>query len=107
MESGLIIMAAAFVGVLALVFGVYSAFQGNSDSTVEARLAAFTGGAQPSKKDITEQLMRDGMNSAGGIVGGLTKRFVSLPMFFRQANSPIADRTFPVPLCRSGGTGSC
>ena len=81
MEPSLIIMAAAFVGVLALVFGLFSAFQGSSESTLEARLAAFTGAAQPSRKDITEQLMRDGMNSAGGIVGGLTKRFVSLPMF--------------------------
>ena len=98
MEPGLIIMAAAFVGVLALVFGLFSAFQGNSGSTVEARLAAFTGGAQTSKKDITEQLMRDGMNSAGGIVGGLTKRFVSLPMFFRQADSPLRIGQFLV-LC--------
>jgi tight adherence protein B len=82
-------MIAAFVGVLALVFGLYSAFHGNSDSTLDARLAAFTGAAQPSKKDITEQLLRDGVNSAGGLVGGLINRFAKLPMFFRQANSPL------------------
>jgi tight adherence protein B len=82
-------MIAAFVGVLALVFGLYTVFQGNSDSTLEARLAAFTGASQPSKKDITQQLMRDGMNSAEGLVGGLIKRFAKLPNFFRQANSPL------------------
>jgi hypothetical protein len=36
MDPSLIIMIAAFVGVLALLVGLYSAFQGNSDSTVEA-----------------------------------------------------------------------
>ena len=89
MEPNLIIMIAAFVGVLTLVFGVFSAFKGNTDSTLEARLAAFTGAAQPSKKDITNQLMRDGMNSAQGFVGGLVARFAQLPIFFRQADSPL------------------
>ena len=42
MDPAIIIMIAAFTGVLALVFGLYSAFKGNSDSTLEARLAAFT-----------------------------------------------------------------
>ena len=69
MEPSLIIMIAAFIGVLALVFGLFSAFKGNTDSTLEARLAAFTGAAQPSKKDITNELMRDGMNSAQGLAG--------------------------------------
>jgi len=89
MEPSLIIMIAAFVGVLALLVGLYSAFQGNSDSTVEARLAAFTGASLPSKKEIKEQLLRDGVNSAGGLVDGLVKRFAKLPLFFRQANSPL------------------
>jgi len=43
MEPNLIIMIAVFIGVLALVFGLFSAFKGNTDSTLEARLAAFTG----------------------------------------------------------------
>ncbi|MBC7965095.1 MAG: hypothetical protein H7Z17_04135, partial [Fuerstia sp.] len=98
MDPSLIIMIAAFVGVLALVFGLYTVFQGNSDSTLEARLAAFTGASQPSKKDITQQLMRDGMNSAEGLVGGLIKRFAKLPNFFRQANSPLRIEHFLI-LC--------
>ena len=98
MDPGLIIMIAAFVGVLALVFGLFSVFQGNSDSNLEARLAAFTGAVQPSKKEITNQLMRDGMNSAQGLVGGLIRRFARLPMFFRQANSPLRIEHFLI-LC--------
>ena len=98
MDQGLIIMIAAFVGVLALVFGLYSTFRGNSDSNLEARLAAFTGAVQPSKKEISNQLMRDGMNSAQGLVGGLIRRFAKLPMFFRQANSPLRIEHFLI-LC--------
>ena len=98
MEPNLIIMIAAFVGVLALVFGVSLAFQGKTDSTLDARLAAFTGAAQPSKKEITDQLLRDGMNSAQGFVGGVIRRFGKLPMFFRQANSPLKIEHFLI-LC--------
>lgn len=89
MDPNLIIMIAAFVGVIALVVGLFMAFQGKSDSTLEARLAAFTGAAQPSKKEITDQLLRDGMTTAQGFVGGVIQRFGKLPMFFRQADSPI------------------
>ena len=89
MDPSLIIMIAAFVGVLALVVGLYSAFQGNFESNLEARLAAFTGASQPSKSEITGQFLRDGVNSAGGLVDGLIKRFAKLPMFFRQADSPL------------------
>ncbi len=105
MDPAIIIMIAAFTGVLALVFGLYSAFKGNSDSTLEARLAAFTGASQPSKKDITQQLLRDGMNSAEGFVGGLINRFAKLPMFFRQANSPLRIEHFLMVCAGAGALG--
>ena len=105
MDPAIIIMIAAFAGVLALVFGLYSAFKGNSDSTLEARLAAFTGASQPSKKDITQQLLRDGMNSAEGFVGGLINRFAKLPMFFRQANSPLRIEHFLMVCAGAGALG--
>ncbi len=89
MDPNLIIMIAAFVGVIALVIGLSQVFQGKTDSTLEARLAAFTGAAQPSRKEVTDQLMRDGMTTAQGFLGGMVLRFGKLPMFFRQANSPI------------------
>jgi len=106
MEPNLIIMIAAFIGVLTLVFGLYSAFKGNTDSTLEARLAAFTGAAaQTSKKDITNQLMRDGMNSAQGFVGGLIARFAQLPIFFRQADSPLSIEHFLAVCAAAAGVG--
>ncbi|MDA1230454.1 MAG: type II secretion system F family protein [Planctomycetota bacterium] len=105
MDPNLIIMIAAFVGVLALVCGLYTVFQGKSDSTLEARLAAFTGAAQPSKKDITDQLLRDGMSSAQGLVGGIIKRFGKLPMFFRQANSPLKIEQFMALTAGTAGLG--
>ena len=89
MDPNLLIMVSAFIGVLALVFGIGFALQGKSDSTLEARLAAFTGAAQPSKKEITEALMRDGLSTAQGMIGGLIQRFEKLPLFFRQAESPL------------------
>lgn len=105
MDPNLIIMISAFVGVLALVCGLYTVFQGKSDTTLEARLAAFTGAAQPSKKDITDQLLRDGMSSAQGLVGGIIKRFGKLPMFFRQANSPLKIEHFMALTAGTAGLG--
>ena len=98
MDPNLIIMITAFIGVLALVFGLYSAFRGNSDSSLDARLAAFAGASKPTKKDISRQLLRDGVSTAGGLVDGLSKRFSKLPLFFRQANSPVKIEQFLI-LC--------
>ncbi|MCX7385281.1 MAG: type II secretion system F family protein [Planctomycetales bacterium] len=98
MDPNLIIMITAFIGVLALVFGLYSAFRGNSDSNLDARLAAFTGAAKPTKRNISQQLLRDGVSTAGGLVDGLIQRFSKLPLFFRQANSPLKIEQFLI-LC--------
>lgn len=89
MDPNLLIMVSAFIGVLALVFGVGFALQGKSDSTLDARLAAFTGAAQPSRKETTDALMRDGLATAQGVIGGILQRFGKLPLFFRQADSPL------------------
>lgn len=89
MDPNLLIMISAFIGVLSLVFGIGFALQGKSDSTLEARLAAFTGAVQPSKKEVTEALLRDGISTAQGLAGGIIQRFSKLPLFFRQANSPL------------------
>lgn len=90
MDPNLLIMIAAFIGVIALVFGVGFAMQGRSDSTLEARLAAFAGAAGGSRRgDITEGLVRDGLTSAQGILGAVIRRFSNLSLFFRQADSPL------------------
>lgn len=94
MEPTIWIMGAAFVGVLALVVALGSFLQSTADSNVEQRLAAFTGTAGPTQREITESLVRDGMESANGIVRGLVKRFENIPMFLRQAEAPVKFETF-------------
>lgn len=89
MEPTLFIMGTAFIGVLALVFALGSFFQKSSDSSVEARLAAFTGTAGPSRKEIAESLVRDSMDSANGLVKGIVQRFENIPLFLRQADAPL------------------
>lgn len=103
MDPNLLIMVSAFIGVLALVFGIGFMLQGKSDSSLEARLAAFTGAVQPSKKDVTDALLRDGMATAQGIIGGIIARFSALPLFFRQADAPLKIEQFMM-LC--GGTAA-
>jgi tight adherence protein B len=94
MEPVTIILIAAFIGVIALVVGVGIIFQGRTDTSVEARLSAFTGQAGPTRKEITDSLVRDGMESANGFVTGIVKRFERLPMFFRQADCPLRFEQF-------------
>ncbi|MCA9063993.1 MAG: type II secretion system F family protein [Planctomycetaceae bacterium] len=95
MDPTLLIMGAAFVGVMALVFGVGMAFKGRGDTNLEARLAAFTGASTgPSSRELTESLVRDGLNGASGAVGSIMTRFQGLSMFFRQADSPLKPEQF-------------
>lgn len=94
MEPVTIILIAAFVGMLALVVGIGIILQGRSDTSVEARLSAFTGQSGPSRKEITESLVRDGMESANGFVTGIVRRFERLPMFFRQSDCPMRFEQF-------------
>ncbi len=98
MEPTLFIMGAAFVGVLALVFALGSVFQGNSDSNVEARLAAFTGTAGPTRKEITDSLVKDSLDGANSLVRGIVKRFENIPLFLRQADAPLKFEHF-LTLC--------
>ena len=89
MDPTFIFMGAAFIGMLALIFGIGQLLTANADSNVEARLAAFTGAAGPTRKEITESLIREGLEGANGLVNSIIKRFESLPMFFRQADCPL------------------
>ena len=94
MDPTIMILIAAFIGVLALVFGVGSILQGRALSQAESRLAAFTGGASASNAQIADELVRDGLSTAGGLVSGLVGRFKNLPRFFEQADSPLKPEQF-------------
>lgn len=106
MEPTLFIMGTAFVGVLALVFALGSLFRKNSDTNVEARLAAFTGTAGPSRKEIAESLVRDGMEGASGLAQSLVERFKSIPMFLRQADAPLKFEQFLMLCGGAAGLGA-
>lgn len=95
MDSMLLIMAASFGGVMALVFGVGSWIQSRQASQAESRLAAFTGGkAGANTSQIADELVRDGLSSASGLFGAIMARFKNLPMFFQQAECPLKPEQF-------------
>jgi tight adherence protein B len=107
MDPTFIILASAFLGVLALVFGVGSiVMKGRGDATLEARLAAFTGSAQPSRKDVAESLVRDGLTATEGLLGGIIRRFEKLPLFFRQAEAPVKFDHFLAICCGTAVVGA-
>lgn len=107
MDPTLLILGAAFIGVLALVFGLGFLFTSRQDTNVEARLAAFTGAAtQSSRKDVAESLVRDGLDTASGLVNGVVAKFEKLPMFFRQADSPLKFEPFLLLCCGIAALGS-
>lgn len=96
MDSTMLILGAAFIGVLALVFGVGFLFTSRQDTNVEARLAAFTGGQSVNRKDNAESLIRDGLDTTSGLINGVVAKFEKLPLFFRQADSPLKFEHFLV-----------
>lgn len=94
MDPVYLIMLAAFGGFFALVFGIGNLIQSRRASMAESRLAAFTGNASPTGKQVADEIVRDGFNSATGIVGTLIKRFQNLPNFFQQAECPLKVEQF-------------
>ena len=107
MDPTLMILIAAFVGVMALIIGAGMLIQGRTTSQAESRLAAFTGGEVATSQQVADELVRDGFSTASGIFSSLTKRFERLPMFFQQAESPLKIEQF-VGLCAgSAALGTC
>ena len=94
MDPVTIILVSAFLGFGALVFGVGNIIQGRRTTQAESRLAAFTNGKGPSGSQIADDIVREGISSATGLVGKLFGRFKNLPMFFQQAESPLKTEQF-------------
>jgi tight adherence protein B len=94
MDPVILIMIAVCIGMVALVFGVGNLIQSRRASQAESRLAAFTGGGHTVGSRIAEDLMRDGSASAASLAGAIAARFKNLPMFFRQAESPVKPEQF-------------
>lgn len=94
MDPNYLIMGSVFVGVLALVMGLMSLFQGRADTDLETRLIAFTGRSPSNRGEIASEILRDGLTTAQGFFGRLIQRFENLPLLFRQADSPIRAESF-------------
>lgn len=94
MDPLLMVMISAFVGVIALVFSVGNVIQSRRTSQAESRLAAFTGGKSASGSQIADEIVRDGLTSASGLLSQVVARFKNLPMFFQQAESPLKPEQF-------------
>ena len=107
MDSVLMILIAAFVGVVALVLGIGMLIQTRSVSKAESRLAAFTGAEATSRRQVADELVRDGFSTASGMLSGLLKRFERLPMFFEQAESPLKIEQFLGLCAGAAALGTC
>ncbi|GAB5443780.1 MAG: type II secretion system F family protein [Fuerstiella sp.] len=94
MDPLLMVMISAFVGVIALVFSVGNVIQSRRTSQAESRLAAFTGGKSATGSQIADEIVRDGLTSASGLLSQVVARFKNLPMFFQQAESPLKPEQF-------------
>ncbi len=107
MDPTLMILIAAFLGVVALVVGIGMFVQSRSATQAESRLAAFTGGEAAGGRQIADELVQDGFTTATGMMSSLIKRFERLPLYFRQAESPLKIEQF-LGLCAGIATlGVC
>jgi len=94
MDLTLMILIAAFIGMVTLVAGIGMLILGRTASRSEARLAAFTGVNTAGGRQITDELVREGFTTATGMLSSSIRRFERLPMFFRQAESPLKIEQF-------------
>lgn len=106
MDSTLLIMIASFGAAMALVYGIASWIQSKQDSQAESRLAAFTGKSKASSGQIADELVRDGLVGATGLLGAIAARFKNLPMFFQQAESPLKPEQFLILVACTGALGA-
>lgn len=104
--SPLIISALAFVGVAALVGGLFLVFRGGGETAVEDRLDVLTGAAAPKGKgpaygdNVLTSPLDETLNPFVELVG----RFFNVGLLLEQADMPLSATKF---LAISGGLGMC
>ncbi len=91
-----VISVTAFVGMTALLIGLYSVMKEFGSSSVEDRLQVLTGkrSAVAANQVTKEALMREGVQGLNGVIGGLMEKFSNLKLLFVQADSPIKPDAF-------------
>ena len=105
MDPTILIMITSFAAAMALVYAIVTWIQSKQDSQAESRLAAFTGKSKTTSGQIADELVRDGLSSATGILGAIAARFKNLPMFFQQAESPLKPEQFLILVAVTGVLG--
>ncbi len=99
------VLGAAFIGMVTLVFVVGSMIAGRGESQAESRLAAFTGHSL-SGGHIADDLVRDGVTTASGVLGAIINRFKNLPRFFEQSDCPLTFDKFIMVCCVTSVVGA-
>jgi len=107
MDPTLMILLAAFVGIMALVFGIGSVIASRGATETESRLAAFTGGRSGAGPQLADELVREGFQGATGLMSHFIKRFEHLPRFFEQAQSPLKIDQFLLLCAGTAALGAC
>jgi len=107
MDLTLMILIAAFIGMVTLVAGIGMLIQGRRASQTESRLAAFTGVQTAGGRQIADELVREGFTTATGMLSSSIRRFERLPMFFRQAESPLKIEQFLGLCAGAAALGIC
>ncbi|MFK7821114.1 MAG: type II secretion system F family protein [Planctomycetaceae bacterium] len=96
MDPVILISAAVFLGVVALIAAVSFIMKDMGSSKAENRLAVMTGqkSASASQGVLKDDLVRGGSAGLATIAGKVADRFGSLPKLFRQADAPLRIDTF-------------
>ncbi|MEZ6059085.1 MAG: type II secretion system F family protein [Planctomycetaceae bacterium] len=105
MDPTIMVLGAAFVGMVTLVFVVGSILTGRGQSQAESRLAAFMGNSA-STSHIADEIVRDGVTTASGLIGAIIARFQNLPRFFQQADCPLSFDKF-IMVCAATSVAGC
>ncbi|MDA0833177.1 MAG: type II secretion system F family protein [Planctomycetota bacterium] len=93
----LLIMGAAFVGMVALVMGVAAALRNLTERTTEDRLQVLTGKKSDDDEAVgimKEEVIRDGAAGLTNAVASFFQRLGNMKVLFEQADCPIRIETF-------------
>lgn len=92
----MIVMAAAFVGASALIFGLLTLVGGQRDSGLESRLDVLTGAAAPERggKKNEPSLLQTPLDDVPGMLERIMARFPNLSKFLKQSGLKVKPGRF-------------
>ena len=108
MDSSLIIMIAAFVGVAALVGSIAYVFRGSGEGEAEDRLDILTGAAKPKgsgSAELGEGVLARPLDERIGSVEAFIAKVFNLSLLLEQADAPISTTRFLIASAVLAGLG--